>query len=110
MKELGVITLKGYMTDYRPEIEDSHSKVKYITFICPNPDCIKHAPDAKHIAHLPIVTGDDTKISHDRNSAVWHYDIIDDKHISVSPSILVKEDFHCGIPTYFELVNSREEL
>jgi hypothetical protein len=108
VKELGVITLKGFVEPERGR--DDSAGIKYIMFICPNPDCEQNKTDIKHLMHIPITSGDASKLSQERQSAVWHYEKVDEKHISVSPSILCPGDFHCGIPTNFELVNSRSDL
>jgi len=100
--ELGVLHLKGHVDeDIYPET-DKYS-VKHIEFMCPNPECKKHPRDSiLGMISLPIAK--------EGNNHVWTYTQIDDKHISISPSILCRDDFHCGIPTYFELVDTREEL
>ena len=105
--ELGTTTLKGYMFDYISQSEDED--MKWLYFICPNPNC--HSVEGgPHIITVPITKKDHNEVSKQRNSAVWQYQEIEPKKISVSPSILQKEDFHVGYPTYFELVDTKEEL
>ncbi len=99
--ELGIISIKGFIENFSPTDVEDHATPLY--FMCPNPDCTKHPKDSiLGIISIPTARA--------KNVKVWEYKIIDENHISVSPSILCIDDFHCGIPTYFELVKSMEEL
>ena len=107
-KELGIITIKGYFNNLETEKDE---RVRHLAFKCPNKECIRH----NKVGHEHTITMLVTKIPsqeliNEYGEFVWSYQEVNSFKIAVSPSLLWRNDFHCGIPTYFDIVLSKDLL
>jgi hypothetical protein len=108
-KELGVITLKGMFmpppVNEKEKLTEKDADLKWLYFVCPT-------DERKHMHAIALtrnyVPGRVDPLND--KSAVWGYEDIGENKIAVSPSILSKDCFHIGIPTYFELVDEFDKL
>ena len=107
MKELGIITIKGCIQEFVDEVS-AGGTIKHLWYqdpVTPN-----------EMSAIPISNNPDEskKLSNEFN-CIWKYEEMGENKITISPSILqhdikkedgtlFREGFHCGIPTYFELV------
>jgi hypothetical protein len=86
-------TLKGFI-----DKEKSSENTEYLYF--------KFNDDIHSIG----ISYDENVQRSERNEPVWTAQKINDTRISVIPSILIPGHVHYLPPTYFELVNTMEEL
>lgn len=97
MKELGVITIEGWLDS--PAHENfwvNGQSCDVMWFRCPN-------PEHDHLMEIRV----SEKNSSHGSPAVWKLTRENEGVVSISPSILCHDDFHCGIPTYFKLVDQK---
>ena len=100
MTELGVITIEGNFQDPADEswFLGPH-KCGVIFFRCP-------VPGHDHLNVIRVSeTNPVSSYEGDIYKNIWKMDRLKVDLVSISPSILQKDDFHCGIPTYFKLVD-----
>ena len=122
MKELGIITIKGCLKDFAEE-QSAGGTIKHLWFQDPittdefSAIIVSKTPEKNCTWEYKDKDGNTKTATH---GAIWKYEEAGENKIAVSPSILMhdilredktisREGFHCGIPTYFELI-SWEEL